>query len=115
MNFEYNSMSINIAQSPTEKAVTLKQSQMAKTDGVELQATLEANNFHQCLSEFCWGGRSATCGDQVRTWLWGWDLVKPWIKITQHWASRLGMGQGFSLAISNLWKGPISPIALEEG
>ena len=56
-------MSINIAQSLTEKAVTLKQSQMAKTDGVELQATLEADNFHQCLSEIFWGGRSATCGD----------------------------------------------------
>lgn len=95
--------------------MTLKQSQRAKTDGVELQATLEADNFHHCLSEFFWGGRYAACGDQVRTWLWGWDLVKAGIEIILHWASRLGVGQSFSLAVSSLWEGPISPIVLEEG
>lgn len=61
------------------------------------------------------GEDSAACGDQVRTWLWGWDLVKARIEIILHWASRLGWEQSFSLAVSSLWEGPISPIVLEEG
>lgn len=78
-----------------------------------LTGHLEANNFQRCLSELCWGGRSAVCGDRARAWLWGWAQGKAGLLASRQWASRLGVGWGASLwQRPALGEGPLSPVGL---